>query len=159
MLEYETGHCWNQILDLITSLSSAFLTLSLFHRTFTETLHILGRERNRLLFSYIHMLKVIVYKSYCEHNMHILGRFIYILDSSNSSSITFWTTQFSSSSRGNWTGIWTSNSNGSWTVELINKQLSHFSTAKEWSVKATFFFINNHKLLKLCWNEAEILLN
>jgi hypothetical protein len=48
---------------LITSLSSAFLTLSLFHRTFTETLHILGRERNRLLFSYIHMLKVIVYKS------------------------------------------------------------------------------------------------
>ena len=63
MLEYETGHCWNQILDLITSLTSAFLTLSLFHRTFTETLHILGRERNRLLFSYIHILKIIVYKS------------------------------------------------------------------------------------------------
>ena len=52
--------------------------------------------------------------------------FIYILDSSNSSSITFWTSQFSSSSRSNWTGIWTGNSNGSWT----DKQSSHFSTAK-----------------------------
>ena len=35
-----------------------------------------------------------------------MGRFIYILDSSNSSSITFWTSKFSSSSRINWTGIW-----------------------------------------------------
>ena len=36
-----------------------------------------------------------------------------------------------------WTGIWTGNSNGSWT----DKQSSHFSTAKEISVKATFFFM------------------
>ena len=64
-------------------------------------------------------------------------RFIYILDSSNSSSITFWTSQFGSSSRSNWTGIWTGNSNGSWT----DKQSSHFSTAKEMSAKATFFFM------------------
>ena len=42
-----------------------------------------------------------------------LGCFIYILDSSNSSSITFWTSWFGSSSRSNWTSIWTSNSNGS----------------------------------------------
>ena len=35
------------------------------------------------------------------------GCFIYILDCSNSSSITFLTSQFSSSSRSNWTGIWT----------------------------------------------------
>ena len=56
--------------------------------------------------------------------------FIYILDSSNSSSFTFW-------SRSKWRGIWTSNSNGSWT----DKNPSHFTTAKETSVKATFFFI------------------
>ena len=60
------------------------------------------------------------------------GCLIYILDSSNSSSITFWTSQLGFSSRSNWTG----NSNGSWT----DKQSSHFSTAKEMSVKATFFF-------------------
>ena len=49
----------------------------------------------------------------------IMGCFIYNLDSSNSSSFTFWSSQFTSSSRSNWTGIWTgiwtSNSNGSWT--------------------------------------------
>ena len=65
------------------------------------------------------------------------GRFIYILDSSNSSSITFWTSQFSSSSISNWTGIWNGNSNGSWT----DKQSSHFNTVKEINVKATFFFM------------------
>ena len=57
--------------------------------------------------------------------------------SSNSSSFTFWSSQFASSSKSNWTGIWTGNSNGSWT----DKQSSHFSTAKEMSVKATFFFL------------------
>ena len=64
------------------------------------------------------------------------GCSLYILDSSNSSSITFWTSQFSSSCRSNWTGIWSGNSNGSWT----DKQSSHFSTVKEMSVKATFLF-------------------
>ena len=64
-------------------------------------------------------------------------RFIYILDSSNSSSFTFWSSQFASSSRSNWTAIWTGNSNGSWT----DKHSSHFSTAKEIRVKATFFFM------------------
>ena len=59
-----------------------------------------------------------------------LDCFIYILESSNSSSITFWTRQLSSSSRSNWTsfwtgiwtGIWTGNSNGSWT----DKKSSYF---------------------------------
>ena len=74
---------------------------------------------------------------------HVVSRgitrdcFIYILDSSNSSSLTFWTSQFGSSSRSKWTGIWTGNSNGSWT----DKQSSHFSTTKEMSVKAIFFFM------------------
>ena len=63
--------------------------------------------------------------------------FIYILDCSNSSSLTFWSSQFPSRSRSKWTSIWTGNSNGSWT----DKQSSHFSTVKEMSVKATFFFI------------------
>ena len=45
--------------------------------------------------------------------------------------------QLGSSSRSNWTGLWTGNSNGSWT----DKQPSHFSTVKEMSVKATFFFL------------------
>ena len=57
----------------------------------------------------------------------LLGRFIYILDSSNSSSFIFWSSKLASSSRSNWTGIWTNNSNGSWT----DKHSSHFSTAKE----------------------------
>ena len=61
-----------------------------------------------------------------------VDRFIYIRDRSNFSSITFWTSKFGSSSRSNWTDNW----NGSWT----DKQLSHFSTAKQMSVKATLFF-------------------
>ena len=71
------------------------------------------------------------------HVRKALGRFIYILDSSNSSSFTFGSSKLASSSRSNWTGIWTGNSNGSWT----DKHSSHFSTAKEMSVKATFFFM------------------
>ena len=67
----------------------------------------------------------------------ILGCFVYILDSSNSSSFTFWSNQFAFSSRSNWTGIWTCNSIFTWT----DKQSSHFSTAKEIRVKATFFFM------------------
>ena len=55
----------------------------------------------------------------------------------SSTSFTFWSSQFICSSKSNWTGIWTSNSNGTWT----DKQSSHFSTAKEIRVKATFFFI------------------
>ena len=81
--------------------------------------------------------------------------FIYILDSSNSSSFTFWTSHFTSSSRCNWTGISTGNSNDSWT----DKHSSHFSTAKEMSVKATFFFMWKTTILKWCWNVVEILLN
>ena len=58
---------------------------------------------------------------------HDYGCFIYNLGSSNSSSITFWTSQFGSSSRSNWTGVWTVNSNGSRT----DKQSSHFSKRDE----------------------------
>ena len=71
------------------------------------------------------------------NHLKTMGRFIYILDSSTSSSFTFWSSQIAFSSRSNWTGIWTGNSNGTWT----DKQSSHFSTAKEISVKATFFFM------------------
>ena len=78
--------------------------------------------------------------------------FIYILDSSNSSSFTFWTSQFTSSSRCNWTGISTGNSNGSWT----DKHSSHFSKAKEMSVKATFFYVKT--TTNKFWNDAEMLL-
>ena len=62
----------------------------------------------------------------------LLDCFIYILDSSNSSSFTFWSSQFATSSRSNWNSIWIGNSNGTWT----DQQTSHFSTAKEISVKA-----------------------
>ena len=61
-----------------------------------------------------------------DHKIGIMVRFIYILDSSNSSSFTFWMSQFTSSSRCNWTSISTGNSNGSWT----DKHSSHFSTAR-----------------------------
>ena len=41
--------------------------------------------------------------------------FIYILDSSISSSFTFWSSKLACTSRSNWTGIWTVTWNGSWT--------------------------------------------
>jgi hypothetical protein len=74
----------------------------------------------------------------------LLGSFIYILDSSNSSSFTFWSSQFASSSRSNWTVIWTGSSNGS----------------SEISVKDILFFMYHNKhIMKWCWNDDEILLN
>jgi hypothetical protein len=66
-----------------------------------------------------------------------MGCFIYILDSSNSISFTFWSSQFASSSRSNWSGIWNGDSNSSW----MDKHSYHFSNPKEISVKATFFFM------------------
>ena len=66
-----------------------------------------------------------------------MGHIIYILDSSSSSWITFWTSKFSSSCRSSWTVIWNGNLNGSWTDKLSY----HFSTAKEMSVKATLSII------------------
>ena len=69
------------------------------------------------------------------------------------SSFTFWSSKFESTSRSNWTGIWTGNSNGSWT----DKHSSYFSTAKEMSVKATFFFVVKTTANKF-WNDAEMLL-
>ena len=47
------------------------------------------------------------------------GRFIYILDSSNSSSFTFWSSQFRSSSRNKQASSSTGNSNGSWSKTFI----------------------------------------
>ena len=52
-------------------------------------------------------------------------------------SITLQTSKFTSSSRCNWTGISTVKSNGSWN----DKHSCHFSTAKEISAKAAFFFM------------------
>ena len=83
------------------------------------------------------------------------GCFIYILHSSNSSLFTFW-----SSSRRYWIKIWTGNSNGSWT----DKQSSHISTAKEISVKSSFFFIKKWQqttfemMLKWCWISPELVI-
>ena len=65
------------------------------------------------------------------------GCFIYILDSSNSSSYTFGSSKLASSSRSNWTNMWNGSSNGCWP----DKHSSHFSMAKEMSLKATFFFM------------------
>ena len=86
--------------------------------------------------------------SYYFHALLFSRCFIYILDSSNSSSITFWTSMFGSSSRCNWTGTWTSNSNGSWT----DKQSSHFSTAKE--IILFHVTITTNKF----WNDAGMML-
>ena len=84
-----------------------------------------------------------------------LGCFIYILDSSNSSSIPFWTSRFGSSSRSNWIGFWTGNSNSKQeVVELINNYLI---SVKEMSVKATFFFMLVITT-NIFWNDAEMLL-
>ena len=69
-------------------------------------------------------------------NLTMVG-FIYILDSSNSSSFTLWFSKFSSSSRCHGKGI----SNGKWNGSWTDKHSSHFSTAKDMSVKATFFFM------------------
>ena len=69
------------------------------------------------------------------------GCFIKILDSSNSSSITSWTSQFRSN--------WTHNSNGNWTDQ--------FSTVKEMSVKSYILF-HVKATTKIFWNDAEKLL-
>ena len=63
--------------------------------------------------------------------------FICTFSLSISLSITLRTSKFTSSSRFNWTGISTVNSNGSWN----DKHSCHFSTAKEISAKAAFFFM------------------
>ena len=83
-----------------------------------------------------------------------MGCFIYILDSSDSSSFTCWSSKLASSSRSNWTGIRAGNSYGIWT----DKQSFHFITAKEISVKGTLFFMEKAQktffemMLKCCWN-------
>ena len=81
-----------------------------------------------------------------------MGGFIYILDSSNSSALTFRSSQFASSSGSNWTGIWTGNSNGAWT----DKQSSHFSTAKEIRVKNCILFHVKNTTDKF-WNDGEMI--
>ena len=85
------------------------------------------------------------------------GSIIYFLDISNSSSFTFWSSQFASSSRSNWTSTWIGTSNGTWS----DKQSSHFRTAKEIRIKATLFSCTNHnkKFIKWCLNDPEIILN
>ena len=84
---------------------------------------------------------------------HTQDCFIYILDSSNSSSIIFWTSKFSSSSESNRTSIWTGNSNGSWT----DKQSSHFSTSKKDEFKSYILF-HVKTTTNRFWNDAEMLL-
>ena len=66
--------------------------------------------------------------------------------------LTFWSSELASSFRSNWTNIWTSNSNGTWT----DKHSSQFSTAKEMSVKATFFYVKT--TTNKFWNDAEMML-
>ena len=95
------------------------------------------KKEGKNLSDAIHNGVKVFMNSLIKIHTRLQGSFIYILDSSNSSSILFWPSKFSSSSRGNWTGIWTGHSNASWT----DKQSSHFSTAKEMSVKAVFFFM------------------
>ena len=84
----------------------------------------------------LNLPRYFLYTNWSSKFMNFLGCFIYILDSSNSSSIKFLTSKFSSSCRSNWTGIWAGNSNGSRT----DKQSSHFSTTKE----ILSFSCNNH---------------
>ena len=80
------------------------------------------------------------------HDKHTLVGFIYILDSINSSTFTFWSNKFSSSSRCNWKGIWNGNWNGSWTDK--HSSLHSFSCKN-----------HNKQILKWSWNDVEILLN
>ena len=78
------------------------------------------------------------------------GCFIYTLDSSNSCSLTFWSSKFASSSRSNgtgiWTSIWTGNLNGSWTV-----QYSKRDKCKSYILFHVTTSTNNF------WNDNEIL--
>ena len=81
--------------------------------------------------------------------------FIYILNSSNSSSFIFWTCQFASSSRCNWTGISTANSNGTWT----DKESSNFSTYSKRDKCTSYILFHVTITTKFFWNDVEILLN
>ena len=78
----------------------------------------------------------------------------YILDSSNFSSFTFWSSKLASTSRSNWTGIWTVTWNGSWT----DKHSSHFSTAKEIHKCKSYILFHVKTTTNNFWNDAEMLL-
>ena len=77
-------------------LKKCFLLFALPGQTMTTWPHLIKTYMFSIAFSVCLTLVYIV---------HIMGRFIYILDSSNSSSFIFWSNQFASSSRSNWTGI------------------------------------------------------
>ena len=73
------------------------------------------KKEGKNLSDAIHNGVKVFMNSLIKIHTRLQGSFIYILDSSNSISILFWPSKFSSSSRSNWTGIWTGNSYGSWT--------------------------------------------
>ena len=76
------------------------------------------------------------------------------LDSSNSSSFTFWISKLASSTRSNWTGIWNGTSNGSWTDE----HSSHFHTAKDMHKRKSYILFHVKTKTNTFWNNAEMLL-
>ena len=82
----------------------------------------------------------------------ILGRFFYILDSSNSSSFTFWSSKLASSSRSNWTSIWTDNLNGTWTWTNISFQYSKRDECN------SYILFHVKTTTNRFWNGAEMLL-
>ena len=80
-----------------------------------------------------------------------LDCFIYILDSSNSSSFTFWSIQFAGSSRSEWTSIWTGNSNatsanGFRYCHKIFMKHPHTYTVIAWKYKRNISW--KHKFMK-----------
>ena len=80
-----------------------------------------------------------------------LDCFIYILDSSNSTSFTFWSIQFAGSSRSKWTSIWTGNSNatsanGFRYCHKIFMKHPHTYTVIAWKYKRNISW--KHKFMK-----------
>ena len=75
---------------------------------------------------------------------------ILALDSSNSSSFTFWSSQFASSSRSNWTDIWPVTQ---MAIELVNNHL--ISVQQKYKCYILFHVKNTANKF---WNDAEYLL-
>ena len=114
--------------------------LSFWEKCYMTWIHFLKPDKKDLVVSLYTFITYTTANIYNEVVFASTGLPVYttnwlftILNSSNFSSFTFWSSKLASSSRSNWTG----NSNDSWT----DKHTSHFSTAKEMNVKATFFFM------------------
>ena len=133
--------------------------------TLPHALTALLQSSRRLVLRHHNLLRCTSRDTHCssiEKNRRVevetLGHFIYIPDSSNSSSIPFWTSNFSFSTRSNLTG----NSNGSWTyTQSAHSKRNECKRYILFHIKTTTneFWNNDVMLLKSFWTSHLQMMN